>query len=64
MNALKAMRQEKNMTQAELAVTAKVALGTIQRVESGKIDATAVGSIRKICNALGCTLSVFFTKYD
>lgn len=64
MNALKKLRMEKQMTQAELAVTAKVALGTIQRIESGKIDATAVGSIRKICSALGCTLSNFFALGD
>ena len=61
-NALKKYREQANLTQIELAVKAGVGLTTVYRVENGFINETTIGSMRKICNALGCTLSSFFAE--
>lgn len=61
---VKEARESKGMTQVDLAVAADVGLTTIQRIESGMIEVAQVGTLRKICNALGITLVSLFAQND
>ena len=61
---VKEARENKGMTQVDLAVAADVGLGTIQRIEGGMIEVAQVGTLRKICNALGITLVSLFAQND
>lgn len=47
-------RENMNMTQVELAVAADVSLGTVCRMELGKMEKTSVENFLKVCSALGC----------
>jgi transcriptional regulator with XRE-family HTH domain len=61
---LKQARKDANMTQVQLAAAADVSLTTIQRIENGKLQETSVGTITRLCNALGITISSFFAETD
>lgn len=61
---LKSLREAAGMTQAQLSVASGVGMGTIQRIENGKLEATSVGNVLKLCRALGCDIASFFTKND
>lgn len=52
-------RQEKNLSQGELAKAVGVARQTINMVESGEYNPTLSLCI-KICTVLGCTLNDLF----
>ena len=45
-------REEKGMTQIELAVSADVALTTVRRIENGLMEKTSVSNFLKVCKAL------------
>ena len=62
MENLKTLRKNAGMTQEQLAVKAGLARYTVKRIEDGMLDRASVGTLRKICKALGCEPSVFFTK--
>ena len=47
------MRRRRVMTQAELAIAAKVSLMTIGRLEADKIDSPRPNTVRGIAAALG-----------
>ena len=42
------IRKEKKMSQEELAETAKVSRATISGLESGRVQETTIGTLRKI----------------
>lgn len=58
-SALKRMRQEKGITQKELAEKSGVSQRTIQAYEQGRkdINKASVSSVLAMSNALGCNLS-------
>ena len=47
------IRKEKKMSQEELAEMAKVSRATISGLESGRVQETTIGTLRKIAKALG-----------
>lgn len=55
------IRKEKKMSQEELAETAKVSRATISGLESGRVQETTIGTLRKIAKALGVDVVSFFT---
>lgn len=61
---VKEAREKKGITQVELAVATGVGLGTIQRIENGKIEQALVGNVLKICKALDCDFSSLFANND
>ncbi len=62
MEDLKTLRKKAGLTQEQLAVKAGLARYTVKRIEDGMLDCASVGTLRKICKALGCEPSVFFAK--
>ena len=61
---LKEARQAAGMTQVQLSSKSNIGLGTIQRIENGKLEVASVGTLLKLCKALGCDISVFFRDID
>ena len=61
---LKEARQAAGMTQVQLSSESNVGLGTIQRIENGKLEVASVGTLLKLCKALGCDISIFFSNHD
>lgn len=61
---LKEARQAAGMTQVQLSSESNVGLGTIQRIENGKLEVASVGTLLKLCKALGCDISIFFNNHD
>lgn len=61
---LKEARQAAGMTQVQLSSKSNIGLGTIQRIENGKLEVASVGTLLKLCKALGCDISVFFRDND
>jgi transcriptional regulator with XRE-family HTH domain len=47
------LREEKALTQVELAEKAKISPSTLSQIESGKVPRPHVGTVRKIARALG-----------
>lgn len=56
---MKSMRQDRSISQADLAKLVGVTRQTINMVESGEYNPTLSLCI-KICHALGCTLDELF----
>ncbi|MCQ2429496.1 MAG: helix-turn-helix transcriptional regulator [Clostridia bacterium] len=56
---MKQARQQKKLSQAELAKLAGVARQTINMIESGEYNPTLALCL-KICQILGCTLNDLF----
>lgn len=59
---IKEARENKGLTQVQLAAMTGVGLGTIQRIENGKLEKALVGNVRKICDALGYDFASLFCK--
>lgn len=57
---IKEARERKGLTQVQLAACTGVALGTIQRIENGKIEKALVGNVLKLCEALDCDIASLF----
>jgi transcriptional regulator with XRE-family HTH domain len=47
------LREEKTLTQVELAEKAKISPSTLSQIESGRVPRPHVGTVRKIARALG-----------
>jgi len=47
------LREERALTQVELAKAARISASTLSQIESGKVPRPHVGTIRKIARALG-----------
>ena len=61
-NRIKEFRQQKRMTQEELAKKSKVSRAIISGLESGRIEVTTTGTLSKIAEALEKTVGeIFFT---
>ena len=61
-NRIKEFRQQKRMTQEELAKKSKVSRAIISGLESGRTKVTTTGTLSKIAEALEKTVSeIFFT---
>lgn len=58
---MKTARQERGLSQADLAGIVGVARQTINMVESGEYNPTLTLCL-KICRALGCTLNDLFEE--
>ncbi len=54
---LRKIREEKGMTQSELAQKSGVSRVTISRLESGSQSDLMVGNLNKLAEALGCRVS-------
>lgn len=61
---VKEAREAKGMTQVELSAKTGVALGTIARLENGKMEKMIVGNLVKICKALDYDPAFLFAKND
>lgn len=60
---LKEVREEKGMTQEELAEKSGVSRGTISAIENGTSRATTTKTLVALARALGTTVeSIFFTE--
>lgn len=57
---LKEIRQQKNMTQKELAKASGVCRALISGIESGRVTVTTTGTIRKLAEALGVSVGDIF----
>lgn len=57
---VKAIREERGITQEKLAKEAGVARATISKLEGGKDVVTSTETIRKIANALDCSVQDIF----
>jgi transcriptional regulator with XRE-family HTH domain len=57
-------RRMKLLTQRDLAKKSGVALGTVCRIENGKVLDTNVGTLLKVLDALDIKPSSFFAQYD
>lgn len=60
---VRALREQRELTQQELAHRAGLAIQTVSRVERGRIG-LSVGRLADICRALAITLSDFFAGVD
>jgi transcriptional regulator with XRE-family HTH domain len=59
---LRDLRAKKRLTQPELARKAKVSLGTVSGVESGRIPNPSVLTKEKLAQALGVAREVIFPE--
>lgn len=60
---IKEVREEKRMTQEELANKSGVSRATISALENGTARATSTKTLLKLAEALGTTVdSIFFSK--
>ena len=57
---IREVREEKNMTQAELSKKSGVSRGTISALENGTSRATTTKTLTKIARALDTTVDVLF----
>lgn len=57
---IKEKRKERNMTQDQLSKKSGVSRSTIASLESGKATVTSTTTIKKIANALECSVSDIF----
>lgn len=61
MNNLKAIREEKGMTLAQLAERSGVARETLKKIEDGETVVITNGEAKKIADALATTFSALFS---
>lgn len=57
--SIRTIRQEKGMTQEELAYKAHVSRGILSDLETGKRVNTTAGTLVKLAKALGCSVCDF-----
>jgi transcriptional regulator with XRE-family HTH domain len=57
---LRDKREQKRLTQEELAIKAGVSRATISGIENGKITVTTTETLKKLSNALEIKISDFF----
>lgn len=55
-------REKKDWSQLKLAAEAGVAIGTITRLEAGKVTSMSVATVMKICKALDYDPALLFCK--
>lgn len=56
--SIRAVRIKRRMRQADLAEAAGVAQQTISRLEAGRVVSVTLGTIRRVCDALGIRLTI------
>ena len=54
-----ALREEKSISQSDLAYRAEMESSSLRKVEKGRVNAT-VYTLRRICKALGITMANLF----
>ena len=57
---IKAFREKKNLTQAELCKRADISRQTLIDLESGKEVNTTISTLQKLADALNCKVSDLF----
>lgn len=59
-NRLKKIREEKGLSQTQLAAKSGVSRVTINLIENGKVNVAKTDTLTKIADALGMTVSTVF----
>lgn len=59
---IKKLREEKRMSQEELAEAAGISRPTLSMIELGKAGSVRTGTLEAIAKALGVSVSVFFAN--
>ena len=57
---LKRVREEKGMTQEQLAEKANVNRSLLNQLETGKLKNTSINTLQKIADTLNCKITDFF----
>ena len=57
---IKRVREEKGMTQEQLAEKANVNRSLLNQLETGKIKNTSINTLQKIADTLNCKITDFF----
>lgn len=58
---IRELREEKRMSQEELAKRSGISRQTISSLETGKVDSVTTGTIEAIAKALEVSVSIFFS---
>ena len=61
---IRAIREENNMTQNELAKKANISRATIIKLESGEEMEVKISTLEALANALNCPVSAFFVTLN
>ena len=59
---LKKIREERGLTQGELAKLSGISRVTINRIENGMQREIMVGNLNKLADALGCSVSELISE--
>ena len=57
---IKRVREEKGMTQEQLAEKANVNRSLLNQLETGKLKNTSINTLQKIADTLNCKITDFF----
>ena len=57
---IKRLREEKGMTQEQLAEKANVNRSLLNQLETGKLKNTSINTLQKIADTLNCKISELF----
>ena len=57
---IKRVREEKGMTQEQLAEKANVNRSLLNQLETGKLKNTSINTLQKIADTLNCKITEFF----
>ena len=61
---VKALREQRNMTQKQLAQTAHITQATLSRIESGQVKELKSEALKRLAVALGVTVDYLIGKTD
>ena len=60
MLSIKRVREEKGMTQGQLAEKANVSRSLLNQLETGKLKNTSINTLQKIADTLNCKITELF----